>query len=140
MAVDVEQWSPTAHVPWDLSCLLIRASCSLDIVAPDRIAGLAMKAVPEEVENKIRAALRANRTEIVRSKNPILHLVRSGDAIGVGQLQRVLLDAEETRDPQHGGMLEMADPGDYSEQDLRSLPLIAHRRLARSYRPAPTTC
>jgi len=44
----------------------------VDIVAADRIAGWAMKAVPEVVENKIRAALRANRTEIVRSKNSFI--------------------------------------------------------------------
>lgn len=89
-----------------------------------------MTAVPKEVENKIRAALRPNRTEIVRAKNLILDLARSGDVIGVGQLQRVLIEAEEVRDPQHGEKLEMGDAGDYSEQDLRILPLIAHKRLA----------
>jgi hypothetical protein len=89
-------------------------------------------AVPEEVEELIRSALRPTRTEIIRAKGLILDLTKTGGVIGIGQLQRVLIEADEIREPQQGEKLVIESPDDYSEQDLRGLPLIARMRCARA--------
>ncbi len=49
--------------------------------------------VPEEVHDLVRTAVRPTRTEILRAKKLILELMKDGETIGIGQLQRVLIDA-----------------------------------------------
>lgn len=89
-----------------------------------------MTAVPEEVEEKIRSALKPSRTEVVRAKQMITSLVSGAESVGIGRIQRVLIEAEGVREPEQNEKLTMAEPNDVSDADLKALPLIAHKRLA----------